>query len=185
MAKQELTLKNFEQQLGASIRSIKKQTEGSLQAYLVFAGLHYQLSGDSGLLSKCVNACIGVPALATNKMIGYIVESSDLKSVSVTIKSGVNAGNKQKAFKREQAGNDVPRKFAVPAYDWTKWETPENVTPWDELKAIHNLIKKYRKELPKMKGAALATAMSHCKIMCEIVGDDDPIVLTLVEKKAA
>ena len=181
MAKQELTLKNFSAQLKGTVRAIRNQTEKSLQAYIVFAGEYYLRDGNSGLLTECVNACVGAPALATNKMIGYIVDASDLKCVSVK-----NSDDKQqRVFKREQKGSDVERKFTLPAYNWTAFEKQPSTKPWDDVQAIKNVIAKYRKELPNMKGKKLAESLARCKVLCELVGDEEVLTVKLVTKKAA
>lgn len=181
MAKAKLTLKNFSTQLKSTVRAIRNQTEVNLQEYIVFAGDEYLREGNSGLLTECVNACVGVPALKTNLMIGYIVEASDLKSVSVK-----NSDDKQqRVFKREQKGADVPRKFALPAYNWTAFEKAENLKPWDDVQAIKNIIKKYRKEFPNMKGKQLAEMLGRCKALCVIVGDEEPLAVKVVVKKVA
>jgi len=182
--KQSVTAKNFGTKLAGATRSIKTAS-ANLQELLAFAGQDYLDNGDSGFLKKLVNACVGVQGLATGKMIGYIVESSDLKCVSVEIKSGTNAGKKERVFKREQSGSKVARTFKLPAYDWTQWMKPdEAVTLKDIDESIKNLIKSQVNKLAQRKGADKQHTLKRLTALASMVGAELVIDATK-EKKAA
>lgn len=180
----ELTLKTFSSKLKSSVNAIRKQTDGNLQDYLAFAGAHYLKEGDSGLLSECVNACIGVPALATGKMIGYIVEASDLKAVSVTIKAGEDEGKKQKAFKREVSGSKTPREFTLPAHVWSMHDNSADKAEFDIDKSIESVIKRATKALETQRGAKQQHTLKQLVSLKALSGDDSLTVVPSAKKVA-
>ena len=192
MAKQaEITLANFDKKLGATIRAIRNQTETNLQAYLTFAGTHYLTQGDSGLLTKCIQACVGVPALKTQTMEAYIEASSDLKVRSVEIKKGNNAGKKQKVLRRAEKGAEVPRVYLPfevdgKAINWTAFEQDKAVAtlkPIDE--DITNFIKREVKTLAKRKGKDKADTLKRLVTLSAMIGYELVINADKKVKKAA
>ena len=182
--KAELTIKNFDAQLSRTVSAIKNQTEHSLQEYLVFGFKHYLENGDSGLVQSVINKCVGVPALKTRTMEEYVMASTDLKVTSVEIKKGKNAGKMQKVLKREKSGADIPRVYNDLGMVWCDFEREVEEKEWDDEQAIKNLIKKYEKELPNMKGKRQQTALKRLVSIKAIIGDESLTEIKSTKKAA-
>ena len=94
-----ITTKNFGRKLSGSIKSAKTR-RGNLQNLMLFGMEHYSTTGDTGYLDRCMEACVGVASLPTQKMKLFIQEHANVTWREIEIKAGADKGKKVNVFKK-------------------------------------------------------------------------------------
>jgi len=138
-----ITTKNFGRKLSGVVKSAKTM-RGNLQNILLFSMEHWYAHGDTGPLDRCMEACVGVQALPTQKMKQFIQEHASVTWREVEIKSGANKGKKINVFK--QRGKD--RVYQEPTCNWWEFSKAGDAVPdMDTDASIINLHKRIQKKL--------------------------------------
>jgi hypothetical protein len=108
---------------------------------LIEAGLgHYAEHGDTVYLTKAMDCCIGVQALPTNTIKGYIKQHANVTYV----KSGdVYVFQKVKAGKDEPKGTKVSAVVEMPTVTWFAYNAEKNPikADYDAVTRLKNMIK--------------------------------------------
>lgn len=141
MKSQGITSKNFGTKLGATTRSAKT-LRANIQNLILFGMEHYASTGDTVYLTKCMQACVGVAALPTQKMKIYIQDHANVSWREIEIKKGKDAGKKTAVFKAKGKEHT----YKEPVENWWEYSTAGDVKPdLDIPTAIGNLIKRIEK----------------------------------------
>ncbi len=139
------TVKNFSAQLKAITNSAITQRENA-QSILEFGFERYKENGDTGYLTRTVQACVGVRSLNTEKMIGYVKSIANVKYVKS--KDGSKVFKKVKDQLPEAAGYTLEKWFNFEA---EKTATVAKKSKLDKaVDAINALDDKDRVKLFKM-----------------------------------
>jgi hypothetical protein len=127
-----ITLKNFNGKLAAVVKSAETM-RANLQTILIFGLDHYANAGngDSGCLTRTMNACIGVKALPTRTMQKFIEAHSNV--VWSKLKDGTHGFKKVK-------GED--HTATVPAIAWWNFDNSGQAkVDIDIVKRLESLVK--------------------------------------------
>lgn len=129
-----ITSKNFGTKLGGVVKSAKTM-RANLQNLMLFGMEHYEASGDTVYLTKCMQSCVGVAALPTQKMKQFIQHHANVSWKEVKTKNDT----KDHVFKKR--GKDAT--YTPPTTNWWEFSTAGDVQPdLDTDAAILNLIKR-------------------------------------------
>lgn len=137
-----VTSKNFGRKLSGVIKSAKTM-RGNLQNLLLFGMEHYGAHGDTGYLDRCMEACVGVASLPTQKMKVFIQEHANVTYREVEIKDGKDKGKKVHVFKKK--GKEPV--YKEPTMNWWEFSTAGDAVPdMDVAASVVSLIKRIDKK---------------------------------------
>ena len=135
---------------------------------MLFGMEHYEKTGDTGFLDRCMTACVGVAALPTQKMKVFIQAHANVSWREIEIKSGKQKGKKSHAFKKRgktatyQAPNTNWWEFSIAGDVVADLDTDARIINF--IKAIdkatkegHIKDKKHAKETKKVLEGLVAT----------------------------
>ena len=111
------TAKNFSSQLKAITKSAITQRENA-QSILEFGFERYKENGDTGYLTRTVQACIGVRSLDTQKMVGYVKSIANVKYVK--------SSDGSKVFKKIK--DQLPEAAGYTLEKWFNFEVEKTAT---------------------------------------------------------
>jgi len=138
-----VTSKNFGKKLGGVVKSAKTM-RGNIQNLILFGMEHYASSGDTGYLDRCMESCVGVNSLPTQKMKIFIQEHANVSWKEVEIKSGKDTGKKIHVFKKR--GKEAT--YKEPTTNWWEFSVAGDATPdMDVGASVLSLIKRIDKKL--------------------------------------
>lgn len=138
-----ITSKNFGGKLSGVIRSATSM-RAKLQNLMLFGMEHYAKNGDTGYLDRCMESCVGVAALPTQKMKVFIQEHANVSWKEVEIKSGKDKGKKVRVFKKR--GKEAT--YKEPTINWWEFSVAGDAQPdMDVAASVISLIKRIDKKL--------------------------------------
>lgn len=155
-----ITTKNFGAKLAGVIKTAKTM-RSNLQNLLLFGMEHYAQSGDTVYLTKCMQSCVGVSALPTQKMKQFIQEHANVSWREIQGKNG-----KQFVFKKV---GDAPT-YKIPAINWWDISKAGDASPdMDTDAAIINLRTRMAKKLEAGTVKNKANAKRDIKALDELI----------------
>ena len=154
-----VTAKNFGRKLSGVVSSAKTM-RGNIQNLMLFGMEWYLEHGDTGYLDRCMDACVGVKTLPTQKCKQFIQEHANVTWREVEIKSGKNKGKKVSVFKKR--GKEPS--YKEPTTNWWDISNAGQATPdLDTDARILSFIKAIDKNLEtgKVKDVEHARKTRH------------------------